>query len=54
MLNLRDPRSNLYPDIHEINLLHQLQKPFIKQHAQLTKVVKIVFKQAMSAILDFG
>ena len=34
MLDLRDPRSNLYTDMHyEITLLHQLQKPFIKQHS---------------------
>ena len=32
MLDLRDPRSNLYTDMHyEIILLHQLHKPFIKQ-----------------------
>ena len=36
ILNLWDPRSKLYTDIqYEIILLHQLQKPFIKQHNQL-------------------
>ena len=36
ILDLRDPRSKLYTDIqYEIILLHQLQKPFIKQHIVL-------------------